>query len=335
MKELGKKVLDGDIRAASRLIRNLEDQIPDTYIAIQEIFAQTGNSHVVGITGAPGAGKSTLTDELISAYRKRDKSVGVLAVDPTSPFTGGALLGDRIRMLRHAEDKDVFVRSMATRGAMGGISKAVGEGIHVMDVLGKDKIIVETVGVGQQEVEIINHAHTVIVVLVPGMGDEIQALKAGLMEIADIFVINKADRDGAGKLYKETLNMVKMSKDVGHNSGGWTIPVLMVESVLEPIKFAESVEVLCDKIEEHYQYLVKNNLLSERMRRKTTAEINEALWSKILQPVLNDLESDGEMEMMIGKLLAKQTDPYSLAEEIAGRYLKNGIAKKKLVKVMD
>lgn len=318
MKELGQRVLSGDIRAASRLIRNLEDQIPNTYIAIQEIFGKTGNSHVVGITGAPGAGKSTLTDEIICAYRKKNKTVGVLAVDPTSPFTGGALLGDRIRMLRHAEDKGVFVRSMATRGAMGGISKAVGEGIHVLDVLGKDKIIIETVGVGQQEVEIINHAHTVIVVLVPGMGDEIQALKAGLMEIADIFVINKADRDGAGKLYKETLNMVNMSKD----SGGWQIPVLLVESVLEPNKFAESVEILCDKVEEHYQYLVDNNLLSERMRRKTKAEMNEALWATILQPILNDLDSTGEMENMVEQLLTKETNPYSLAEEIAKRYLK-------------
>ncbi len=319
MKDLGQKVLKGDIRAASRVIRNLEDQIPNTHVAIQEIFSQTGNAHVVGITGAPGAGKSTLTDEIIRAYRSKGKTVGVLAVDPTSPFTGGALLGDRIRMLRHAEDKDVFVRSMATRGAMGGISKAVGEAIHVMDVLDKDKIIVETCGVGQQEVEIINHAHTVIVVLVPGMGDEIQALKAGLMEIADIFVINKADRDGAGKLYKETLNMVNMSKD----SGGWKIPVLMIESVLEPKKFAGSVDILCDKIDEHYRYLVDHNLLTERMRRKTKAEMNEALWATILQPILKELESSGEMEQMLDRLLKRETDPYSLAQQVAKRYMKD------------
>ncbi|NMC27253.1 MAG: methylmalonyl Co-A mutase-associated GTPase MeaB [Syntrophomonadaceae bacterium] len=322
MKELGKRVLAGDIRAASRLIRNLEDQITDTYIAIQEIFKETGKSHVIGITGAPGAGKSTLTDELIAAYRKQDKTVGVLAVDPTSPFTGGALLGDRIRMLRHAEDPGVFVRSLATRGAMGGISKAVGEGIHVMDVLGKDKIIVETVGVGQQEVEIINHAHTVIVVLVPGMGDEIQALKAGLMEIADIFVINKADREGAGKLYKETMNMVQMSRDKYGVSKGWVTPVLLVESVLEPHKFAESVEVLRDKIDEHYQFLIDNNLISERMRRKTAAEITEAIWGSVLAPVLEQLETSGEMKRMIDRCLLKETDPYSLAEEIAQRFMK-------------
>lgn len=322
MKELGKRVLAGDIRAASRLIRNLEDQITDTYIAIQEIFKETGKSHVIGITGAPGAGKSTLTDELIAAYRKQDKTVGVLAVDPTSPFTGGALLGDRIRMLRHAEDPGVFVRSLATRGAMGGISKAVGEGIHVMDVLGKDKIIVETVGVGQQEVEIINHAHTVIVVLVPGMGDEIQALKAGLMEIADIFVINKADREGAGKLYKETMNMVQMSRDKYGVSKGWVTPVLLVESVLEPHKFAESVEVLRDKIDEHYQFLIDNNLISERMRRKTAAEITEAIWGSVLAPILEQLETSGEMKRMIDRCLLKETDPYSLAEEIAQRFMK-------------
>ena len=322
VKELGKKVLEGDIRAASRLIRNLEDQIPNTYIAMQEIFDKTGNSHVVGITGAPGAGKSTLTDELICAFRNKGDTVGVLAVDPTSPFTGGALLGDRIRMLRHSEDKGVFVRSMATRGAMGGISKAVGEGIHVMDVLKKDKIIVETVGVGQQEVEIINHAHTVIVVLVPGMGDEIQAIKAGLMEIADIFVINKADRDGAGKLYKETLNMVNMSKDANGGSKGWKIPVLLVENIMEPIKFAESVEALRDKIDEHYQYLIDNNLLSERMRRKTTAELNEALWGKIMQPILNNLESSGEMEQMVDMLLMKESNPYSLATVVADKHMK-------------
>ncbi|ACV62752.1 LAO/AO transport system ATPase [Desulfofarcimen acetoxidans DSM 771] len=318
MKELGQKVLAGDVRSASRLIRNLEDQIPGSHIAMQQIFTKTGNSHVIGITGAPGAGKSTLTDELVFSYRKKNKTVGVLAVDPTSPFTGGALLGDRIRMLRHAEDKGVFLRSLATRGSMGGISKAVGEAIHVMDAMGKDSIIVETVGVGQQEVEIINHAHTVIVVLVPGMGDEIQALKAGLMEIADIFVINKADRDGAGKLYKEVSNMVHMSND----AKGWEIPVLLVESVLEPKKFAESVVVLCDKIEEHYRYLVDNDLLSERMRRKTNAEINEALWGAILQPVLNDLGADGEIEKMVDKLLKKETDPYSLAAEVAARYKK-------------
>ncbi|MBP2663873.1 MAG: transport system ATPase [Firmicutes bacterium] len=323
MEELSKRVLAGDIRAASRLIRNLEDQIPDTYVAIKELFTATGNSHIVGITGAPGAGKSTLIDELIAAYRKKEKTVGVLAVDPTSPFTGGAILGDRIRMLRHAEDSGVFVRSLATRGSMGGLSKAVGEAIHVVEASGKEKVIVETCGVGQQEVDIINHAHTVVVVLVPGMGDDVQAIKAGLMEIADIFVINKADRDGANKLYQELLNIASLSRNGDTaSSEQWTIPVMKVESIAEPLKFAESVNLLCDKIEEHYQYLVKSKLLSNRLRRKTTAELNEALWGSILQPILQELNDGGEMESMVEKLVNKEIDPYTLAEQVAQRYVK-------------
>ncbi|MDF2570328.1 MAG: transport system ATPase [Sporomusa sp.] len=323
MEELSKRVLAGDIRAASRLIRNLEDQIPNTYMSIKELFTATGNSHVVGITGAPGAGKSTLIDELITAYRKKDKTVGVLAVDPTSPFTGGAILGDRIRMLRHAEDSGVFVRSLATRGSMGGLSKAVGEAIHVMEAVGKENVIVETCGVGQQEVDIINHAHTVVVVLVPGMGDDVQAIKAGLMEIADIFVINKADRDGAGKLYQELVNIASLSSQSRKGlDKDWTIPVLRVESVLQPKEFAKSVTLLCDKIEEHYQYLIKSNLLSKRLRRKTAAELNEALWGSILQPVLNELIATEEMETMVTQLLNRETDPYTLADQVAQRYMK-------------
>ena len=168
--ETEKKIKAGDIRAASRLIRKIEDSLPEARTTIKHIFPFTGNAHVVGITGSPGAGKSTLVDGLITSYRKQEKTVGVLAVDPTSPFSGGAILGDRIRMQRHAEDPGVFVRSLATRGALGGLSKAVGDAIHVLDVMGKDVILIETVGTGQQEIEIINHAHTVIVVLVPGMG---------------------------------------------------------------------------------------------------------------------------------------------------------------------
>ncbi len=257
LNKLSQKVLAGDIRSASRLIRNLEDQIPGTAAIMRELYAATGHSHVIGLTGAPGAGKSTIVNELITVYRQREKSVGVLAVDPTSPFSGGAILGDRIRMLGHAEDKGVFVRSMATRGAMGGLSKAVGEAIHVMEALHKDKVIVETCGVGQQEVDIINHAHTVIVVLVPGMGDGVQAIKAGLMEIADIFVINKADRDGAGKLHQEVLAMIAMSAKDGKDSvDRWKIPVLKIETVLRPREFTESVKALGDAIEDHYEYLV-------------------------------------------------------------------------------
>ncbi len=189
--DMVKRVRNGDVRVASRLIRGLEDQRPEARQVVENLFAYTGRAHIVGITGPPGAGKSTLTDALISVLRANDRTVGVLAVDPTSPFTGGAILGDRIRMQRHAEDPGVFVRSLATRGALGGLSNAVGDAVHVLDAMGKDVIIVETVGTGQQEVDIINHAHTVVVVMVPGMGDAMQAIKAGIMEIGDVFIVNR------------------------------------------------------------------------------------------------------------------------------------------------
>ena len=317
MEDLGKKVLAGDVRSASRLIRNVEDNIAGTKMSLKHIFPHTGKAHVIGITGAPGAGKSTLTDELISVIRKRDKTVGVLAVDPTSPFTGGAILGDRIRMIRHADDPGVFVRSMATRGSMGGLSKAVGDGIHILDAMGKDYIIVETVGVGQQEVEIINHAHTVMVVQVPGMGDEIQAIKAGLMEIADLFVVNKSDRDGAQKLFREILTMLNMSKF----PDGWRPPVLKVGNSYEPHTFFADVEKIVDEIEKHHEHLVEKDLLDQRIRRKTRAEANEALRSAILEPILRKLVASGEFEKMVDRLMKRETDPYTLADEVAEKHL--------------
>jgi LAO/AO transport system kinase len=314
-----RKIREGDVRTASRLIRNLEDNLPEAKSAIKRIFPHTGRAHVIGITGSPGAGKSTLVDALISSFRKKEKTVGVLAVDPTSPFTGGAILGDRIRMQRHAEDPGVFVRSLATRGALGGLSKAVGDAVHVLDVMGKEIIMVETVGTGQQEVEIINHSHTVVVVLVPGMGDEIQAIKAGIMEIADIFVINKADRDGATQLYSELTAMLNM---VPEFTGGWRPPIIRIGNVFDGGPFGESIEELAAVIAEHYRRLVEKDLLGDRMRRKTLVEINEALRDAILEPILKNLTESGEMDRIAGRLLRKESDPYTIAEEVARRCLK-------------
>ncbi|MGV8079585.1 MAG: methylmalonyl Co-A mutase-associated GTPase MeaB [Syntrophales bacterium] len=316
------KIKAGDVRTASRLIRNLEDGVDEARTTIKHIFPLTGKAHVIGITGSPGAGKSTLVDGLVEYFRKREKTVGVLAVDPTSPFTGGAILGDRIRMQRHAEDPGVFVRSLATRGALGGLAKAVGDAIHVMDVMGMDMVIVETVGTGQQEVDIINHSHTVVVVLIPGMGDEIQAIKAGIMEIADLFVINKADREGSSKLRRELMAMLDMAPP-NTFPGGWRPPIIRVENAFEPESFGKSVEELTSTIEEHYQHLVKNDLLGSRVRRKAVVELNEAVRTCVLEPVLSRLVASGEMASMVDKLLKKETDPYTLAEEIAGRYLKS------------
>ena len=318
--EITKKIQGGDIRAASRLIRNLEDRMPEAKLTIKHLFPLTGRAHVIGITGSPGAGKSTLTDGLIDCFRKKGKTVGVLAVDPTSPFTGGAILGDRIRMQRHAEDPGVFVRSLATRGALGGLAKAVGDAIHVMDVLGKDIIMVETVGTGQQEVDIINHSHTVLVVLVPGMGDEIQAIKAGILEIADIFIVNKADRDGASKLSRELLAMLDMAPPSAFQ-GGWRPSIMKVENAFQPEGFGKALDDVTNKIEEHYKHLVDNDLIGTRMRRKATVELNEAIRASILEPVLLKLLGSGQMEGLIEKVMKKEIDPYTAAEDIAKRYL--------------
>ncbi|MGA2331700.1 MAG: methylmalonyl Co-A mutase-associated GTPase MeaB [Syntrophales bacterium] len=313
-----KKIREGDVRTASRLIRNIEDDISETRQIIKDIFLHTGNAHIVGITGSPGVGKSTLVDGLIEWNRGIGKTVGVLAVDPTSPFTGGAILGDRIRMQRHAEDNGVFVRSMATRGSLGGLSKAVGEAIHVLDAMGKELIMVETVGAGQQEVQVMNYAHTIVLVLVPGMGDEIQVLKAGVMEIADIFVINKADRDGTHKLQRELMAILDMSPN---RSGRWRPPILTVESVFEPAKFRKGIEAVATTILVHHRYLFDNNVIGDCNRRRSFHELNDALVLCILNPILNQLIMEGEMDRMVDKLLRGETDPVTLAEEVAGRYL--------------
>jgi LAO/AO transport system kinase len=314
-----RKIREGDVRTASRLIRHLEEQLPEAVETLKHIFPHTGKAHVIGITGAPGAGKSTLTDALITSFRYQNRTVGVLAVDPTSPFTGGAILGDRIRMKRHEEDSGVFIRSLATRGAMGGLSKAVGDAIHILDAMGKDIIIVETVGTGQQEVEIINHSHTVIVVAVPGMGDEIQAIKAGILEIADIFIVNKADRDGAPQLYRELQMMLDMANI---KPGVWRPPIIMAANVSDPTPFEEQMEEVSHQINAHYHYLVSSERMEDRMRRRILMEINEAIRASILEPILNDLVVSGELDRIMSILFRKESDPYSLADQVALRYLK-------------
>ena len=301
-----KKICQGDVRSASRLIRDVEDKIPSAKAKIKKLFPHTGKSFIIGITGAPGAGKSTLIDALIAELRKKKKDIGVLAVDPTSPFTGGAILGDRIRMQRHVEDPGVFVRSLATRGALGGLSQAAGNAIHVMEAMGKDIIIVETVGIGQQEIDIINHAHSVVVVLVPGMGDEIQTMKAGLMEIADIFVINKANRSGAKQLQTELTSMLNLSSKT---ADGWKPPIVMVGDAFKPDVFIEDAANLTQKIEEHHLYLQQSGKLTERMHRKAMAEIKDALSACLLEPVLESITASGELEHYAEKIKSRKADP--------------------------
>jgi LAO/AO transport system kinase len=316
-----KKIRAGDVRSASRLIRDLEDKLPHARPKLKQLFQHTGKSFIIGITGAPGAGKSTLTDALIGEFRKLNKTVGVLAVDPTSPFSGGAILGDRIRMLRHTEDEGVFIRSLATRGALGGLSQAAGDAIHVMEAMGKDVIIVETVGIGQQELDIIHHAHSVIVVLVPGMGDEIQTMKAGIMEIADVFAINKADRPGAKQLQTELTSLLSTSP---LPTGSWLPPIVSIGNLYEPVDFAEKTAELMQKISDHHAHLLISGQLALRMERKALMEINDALRACILEPILNQLIESGELKSIAQKVKNQEADPYTEAEAIARRFLKSG-----------
>ena len=317
MDSIIKKICDGDVRSASRLIRDIEDKLPSAKAKIKNLYAHTGKSFIIGITGAPGAGKSTLTDALITEFRKQHKTVGILAVDPTSPFTGGAILGDRIRMQRHAEDSGVFIRSLATRGALGGLSTAAGNAIHVMEAMGKDIIIVETVGIGQQEIDIVNHAHSVVVVLVPGMGDEIQTMKAGLMEIADVFVVNKANRTGAKQLQMELASMLNLSPKT---ADGWKPPIVMIGDAFDPTAFAEDTVKLAKKIGAHHIYLQESGKFNERMHRKAMAEIKDALSSCILEPVLHSVIKSGELEKYSEDIKNRKADPYSVAEEITDKF---------------
>ncbi|MDR1617182.1 MAG: methylmalonyl Co-A mutase-associated GTPase MeaB [Syntrophomonadaceae bacterium] len=314
------KIRNGDVRTASRLIRDLEDEFPQAVSAIKELYPYTGQARVVGLTGAPGAGKSTLTDGILEALRKKGKSIGVLAVDPSSPYTGGAILGDRIRMQRHAEDPKVFIRSLATRGALGGISKAVGDSIHVLDSMGKDFVIIETVGIGQQEVEIMNYAHTVIVVLVPGMGDGVQTIKAGIMEIADVFVINKADRDGADTLAAEINLMLDMAAS---NQQIWRTPVVKIGNVINASEFKQGIDELLGHVDKHFQYLQNSGEIKQKMKNKALFEIKAALNNNINQVIYEQLLNDGSLETMINKMTERSSDAYTLSETVTAKYLKN------------
>mgnify|MGYP001398411101 FL=1 len=223
MSSLASRILKGDRRAVARLIRDIDDRMPSAREELKALYPHTGNAHIIGLTGAPGSGKSSLTDQLIAAFRQRGQTVGVLAVDPSSPFTGGAILGDRIRMQQHTLDKGVFIRSMATRGHLGGLTRSTRDAARVLDAFGVDIILIETVGVGQDEVDIVKQADTTLVIAVPGLGDEVQAIKAGVLEIGDIFVVNKSDLPGARKAKRDLEMMLDLRP---RPADAWHPPVL-------------------------------------------------------------------------------------------------------------
>ncbi|MGB7575706.1 MAG: methylmalonyl Co-A mutase-associated GTPase MeaB [Thermodesulfobacteriota bacterium] len=312
---LAKLILQGDIRAASRLMRDIDDRVPSALESLKELYPNTGRAYIIGITGPPGSGKSTLVDKMIDILRKDRKSVGIVAVDPTSPFSGGAILGDRIRMQRHATDEGVFIRSLATRGCLGGLTRSTQDIINVMDAMGKDIILVETVGVGQDEVEVVNTAHTSIVVLVPGLGDDIQAIKAGIIEIGDLFVINKSDREGADKMERDLLMVLEM----GHRRGnGWEPLIYKTEAIS-----GKGVFELVYGIYRHKQALEQSQGWEKKLRERTKTTFLEILGTELMSHFIEKMEKEGEWDTIIDDLVNRRTDPYSMAERVMADELRH------------
>jgi LAO/AO transport system kinase len=309
--EVVKGILAGEVRTAARLMRDLDDGRPEAREVLKEIYRHSGRAHIIGITGSPGVGKSTLTDRLIQHIRGQGKTVGVVAVDPTSPFSGGAILGDRIRMQRHALDEGVFIRSLATRGHFGGLTASARAVITVLDAMGKDYILVETVGVGQDEVEIAATAYTTVVVTVPGMGDDIQAIKAGILEVADILVINKADREGASRTQQELLQMLDLQ--TFRRGRNWRPPVLLTQA-----KDQEGIEELMAALRDHQEYLSENGGAALREARTSRArqEFLELLKEGVFRHLVKQLEADGRLNQVLKDMLTKQADPYSASEAL-------------------
>jgi LAO/AO transport system kinase len=312
---LSQRILAGDVRAAGRLMRHVDDQIPGAREELEALFPHTGDAYIVGFTGNPGSGKSTLVNAFIRLCREQDLRVGVVAVDPTSPFSGGAILGDRIRMQEHALDKDVFIRSVATRGNLGGLSRSTPALVQILDAMGFDIIVIETVGVGQDEVDIARVADTNIVVTVPGMGDDIQATKAGILEIADIFVINKSDHAGADRLRRELKTMMSLVSD--HPEDAWMPPV--VHTIATE---SDGLETLFDKIEAHRAWLEKDDSHLERERRRVEHLIRLIVNGELDARIDQLVATDGWQERIDG-LVDRQESPYAAAE-----WLIDAIAKK-------
>ncbi len=303
---------NGSRRALARAITIVENEQDGYEEIMKEIYHHTGRAQVIGVTGAPGAGKSTLSDNLVKYYRKMGKTVGVCAIDPTSPFSGGAILGDRIRMNDLTLDQGVYIRSMGTRGSLGGLSRKTADAVKLMDAWGLDVIFIETVGVGQSEVDIVKNADTTLVVLVPGLGDDIQAIKAGILEIGDVFTINKCDRDGADRLNVE----IEMMLDLGE-AQDWRPPI---ERTIA--NEGQGVEDVVNSLNEHRKYLEESGVLEERRRERVKTEMAEMIHDRISRHVMNEITQTGKFADYVEHVFERQTDPYTVVDSIVGDIFK-------------
>ncbi len=300
-------ILAGDKRSTAKIISLVENDGPEKKRVLSQLYPHTGKAYIIGVTGSPGAGKSSLTDCLTKQIRKQGLTVGIIAVDPSSPFTGGALLGDRIRMQDHALDKGVFIRSMGTRGSLGGLARATKEVVRVLDAYGSDVVIVETVGVGQSELDIMDVADTTLVVLTPGAGDHVQTIKAGIMEIADIFVVNKADLDGADKVKTEVEGML----DLSCHGNGWRPPVLLTITRTE-----QGITDLVDAINRHKAHLESTGSFQQARKERLRTEVLEVVEHVLRARIHKSVEASQDIARLVAKVENREVDPYVAAEEI-------------------
>ncbi len=343
MSDLVARVLRGEVRAAARVCRAVDDRVPGYRALLKDLYPHTGRAWILGVTGNPGAGKSTLTDRLVQRFRAQNKRVAVVAIDPTSPFSGGAILGDRIRMQRHFEDPEVFIRSLATRGALGGLTRSALDVVSVLDAWGADVILLETVGVGQDEMEVTQAAHTTLVVVAPGLGDEIQAIKAGILECADVFAVNKADRDGADAAVRDLELMLALGSDIftqvsrkggGHSAASvrprgepgagdvslWSVPIVRVVATRD-----QGVDDLVTKLAEHHAWLTNSEAGRSRRVERAGQHLLHSLRDTVAEAAIEAL--GGDLVDMAAAVLDKRIDPYTASEELLARFAKSFASK--------